>query len=101
MEEKLKPVNFRDEYPYVRVDRERFFFEGEFVINDSMPPSLKDKSASMEDVFYAIEDLKRLVRDKCQKGHRIGAKKMSDGEICTLLNQLQDLIYEKSNQAHS
>jgi len=84
--------NWKEKYPYVEVKRVRQF-EDEFEISDVIPPTVLGKTVEFQTVFCALEDAKRALFNKCRRGHRLNAVKLSPEDVRDLIDQVQNFIY--------
>lgn len=85
--------NWKEQYPYVHVRRVRQFTDEKFEITDVMPPTVQGKTVDFQTVFFAIEDAKMAMFQKCRKGHRLNAVKVSPEDVQKMLDELQGFIY--------
>ncbi len=91
--------SYREVYPYEKTSYMIKDENGEdYEQSTYVPKLIIDKQVSMLDVFIALDDAKCLVRDKCKRGHNLNARKISADEVCALLFDLQDLLYNKSSK---
>lgn len=85
--------NWKETYPYIAVKRVWLFEDEKFEISDVVPPTVPDKTVEFQTVYFALEDAKRALSNKCRRGHHLNAVKLSYSDVQELINRVQDFVY--------
>lgn len=76
------------------------YFQGvPFNIEDCYPPTLQGESIPAESAYFITNDAKRLVGEKCKRGHQLNARKLSAQQVYEILDAVMDALYAERSMA--
>lgn len=92
--------NWKQVYPYVEATHIRQFGSEKIEVEQAIPPTVLNKSVDFQTVYFVIYDAKREVFNRCRRGRRLSAVKLTCAEVQDILAKMEDYLYLncKTNQ---
>lgn len=92
--------NWKQVHPYVEATQIRQFGSEKIQVEQAIPPTVLNKSVDFQTVYFAVDDAKREVFNRCRRGRRLSAVKITCAEVQDILSKMEDYLYShcKPNQ---